>query len=331
MKKLWVTLGLLLVVLVATYFYFFAPSLTEREGDKLYQAQNYAGSMLQYTRALASKPPHFKAERLLFKLGNSARQSGQRERATDFYFKILRDNPDSIYRDRIQSFLRLETQDFKEQSLSKPYQLNLESLRQGKVEGLSELKQQRDRLYSHLVMALSRMDGGMNFEVKSLYRDFKMIETEFNSKLESVSLDRPQKARKRLERRLAIVGFPTETADALRKHESVFSLRVMEASNISELFAKGGEQIPQSVFMSIQGVNHTNFSLNLRRLLDYSEKTKIFLLIDDNEGEGIGDGLPEPLPTRVHILRCRSGEVCRQEIQNVMHSRHLWQSNGSTI
>jgi len=329
MRKTSVGLVFLVLGCLASYFYFLAPSSAERDGARLYETKDYPGATLQYTRALASKPSRYQAERLLFKLGNSARQLGQRERATDFYFKILRDNPDSTYRKSIQGFLRVESQDLHEQNLAKPYQLDLDTLRQTKGKGLLELKRQKDRLYSYLVKNLSLMQGDLSHEVKTLYRDFKAVEREFNSSLQTADSVRQRKTGENLQRRLALVGFPENVSEDLRKHESVFQLNILEVTSIMDLFARGGEQIPQSVFIRLQGVKHTNFTLNLGRLLDFSEKTKIFLLIDDNKGEGTG--LPEPLDEEIRILRCPARENCRGEIQKVIHSRHLWQSNGSTI
>ena len=180
MKKVIGFVSTILLSALLVYIFLLSPSTDETNGDQRFSDKDFRGAIIFYTKALANNKTTFSEERILFKLGNSYRFAGENQRAFDFYFSILRKNEDSVYRNRIQAFLRHEAKDLEvEASLEN---IELESIKT--VESIDEnfidLKLKRDRIYLKLLNILVNASlKPRDYEVLDMYDSYKDIQKKY--------------------------------------------------------------------------------------------------------------------------------------------------------
>ena len=329
MTKILSALVILTIVLGALYLFLLSPSGVERNADSKYQDKDFRASILLYTRALAENRLSFKAERLLFKLGNAYRLGGQRERALDFYIKILRDNPDSVYRERIQGLLKVETEEIQGLAeVESTYTIDLSSFQGPVPEDIVKLKSQRDLLYLQLVKAISSSRGGLGYELLSAYKRFQELDEGYQQRRSSDLTTHTSIIRRKAIRNLALVGMADDAGAGLKKEESVYTLAITQKDSIQELLQSPSNFPLDAVFVRVHGIPSTKFHLNASRLFDLFEKAKIFLLFDDNGTEPREVDLGEYLQKNTFVLECEDDKECRMRILEALHLRSIWQSNG---
>ena len=311
------------------YIFLLAPSKSERSGDKKYEKKDYRGSIVLYTQALSQNQVSFNQERLLFKLGNAYRLVGQKDRALDFYMKILRDNPDSVYRERIQGLLTLEVTEF--QQITEDTQAHVVDLAPFKgplPENIVTLKARRDALYLELIRGISTMEGALDMSLVEAFKRFKDMNKHYHSKKIEFSSEQVEIIKSGVSRSLALISMGEGVGDRLRKQELVYDLQLYELDSIEEILQLASDTKLDGVFIRLEEIVDTKTTLNLSRLLDLFEKAKIFLLLDDSSTVKEKFELSEKLSERIYLLSCNEEENCRGRILEVLRLRSLWQSNG---
>jgi len=329
MKRNLSILLLFLILGAGLYMYLLSPSSTERQGDENYQKKDFRASIIFYTKALAQNQVSFKKERLLFKLGNAYRLGGQRERALDFYMKILRDNPESVYRERIQGLLTVEASEIQDLAEdAETYVVDLSSFQGPIPEDIRTLKAQRDSLYLQLVKAISTARGELSYGLVAAYKRFQEMNRDYQNKKTSFATKRIGQVRSKIQRSLALVSMEEGDGQKLKARESVYSLAIMEFDSLDEMLQLPSDTVLDAVFIRVSGIPDTKTYLNTSRLLDLFEKAKVFLLLDDSSTEEEKYTLPENLQERTFVLLCKEEDNCRGRISEVLHLRSIWQSNG---
>lgn len=329
MKRNISILVVILIILGALYILLLAPSGSERDGDQKYQDKDYRGSIILYAQALKQNQIAFTKERLLFKLGNAYRLVGQKDRSLDFYMKILRDNPDSVYRERIQGLLTMEVTEFQDiTEYTEGYVVDLKPFEGPLSANIATLKARRDALYLELIKGISTMKGTLDLSLMEAYKHFKEMNKNYQSKKQEYSAEQVELIKSKAKRTLALIAMGKDAGDRLKKQEPVYDLQLIELDSLDEILQLPSETNIDGVFIRLEEIIDTKIDLNLSRLLDLFEKAKVFLLLDDSSTVREKYELPETLSERIYLLSCNEEENCRGRIIDVLRLRSVWQSNG---
>ncbi len=333
MARIASALLILLLILGGVYLYFLAPSGMEKEGDKAYQAQKYADAALKYTAALAKTGTPFSKERLLFKTGNAWNLQGERERALDFYMLILRNNPDSVYRSRIEEHLKEQQQTLARQTRRDGVStLDLSFLNQSEAKSLVQIKTERDQIYLELLDRLIRPGtSAVDYETLELYRTFQKARSRFDSALEGASEQRVTVLRKGgPELHLVLVQFAEEFQEELQAQSGPQKVFWHGKPNLAEALEDAGRIKADGFFIQLQDSDWASAGVMLPRLVEVFQKSKIFLVfVDTMKNTEELDQFAESLETEVRWLKCVDGvPACMQSLQGLSQRKSLWQLNG---
>lgn len=328
MKKLFgLVFGIALIVLIS-YLWMSRRGEFETAGDEEYQKGEYRNASIQYTRSLAKNQGGFKEERILFKLGNSYRQLGESQRAFDFYLKILRENEDSVYRDRIQAFLRSETKVIQAEASVGDVQLDLSFLQEKRELSLIEWKQRRDKIYKMMIQALAQNVRPDSYEMRQLYQEFSKTQESYFQQIERGVRELPKTQVRLEQKRVALVGLPENAASELMKEELPYHWIVDQNQYLTDLFDSREQNPLDAILVYSDRESLTNLVINLERLYEFHEKAKVFLLFDDNSQEELESRLRAQILRRAKIVRCSSPQDCTNNSRLLLQRRSLWQSGG---
>ena len=329
MSKIIRTGIVLLVIVIAIYIYLLSPSTDDLNGDKAFEVSNYRQAIVYYTRALSENKIGFSEERILFKLGNSYRLVGENQRAFDFYFSILRKDKSSVYRDRIQTFLRHEASDLQAEISVGNIKLDLSFLKEVKRLSIVELKAKRDELYLILLQSLSAMsNGSVDYQILDLYENFTKIQANYVARRESEFAQLDRVVQNRAKRTLGTLYIESLNLPPLSTLSEYYKVEQIKADSWTDLYSGNRFSSVDAFIVNASRESHTNLSLQLQRLYDFNQKAKLFLIFDDNTWENISQESIESYSNFGSILRCGSNNPCAEVLRQVIHRRSLWQFGG---
>ncbi|MCO4781960.1 MAG: hypothetical protein KC646_06505 [Candidatus Cloacimonetes bacterium] len=333
MKKVGIGLFLLLLVALCGYLYLSSPSTLEKQADKFYQSSQYDDAAHYYQLAYAEGNLSFKKERILFKIGNAYRLAGERERSFDFYFMVLQENKNSVYKSRIQEFLRDDgSVDDSSIAFQQDIEVDLDFLKDTDQLSLKETIEQRNKLYKILVMAVVSDNLNLSYQLKDLYKGFKKLQIKVDKSKKQAAISLFKKRLKRDRREMLFIGFEKELKQALISSSSNYKLIIHEIESANEVIDLKADIQPQAVYISYQNefssMGADNFITFLERMSDSYENTKFFLMIDDSSSEGLSEILKSVDDQRVFTLLFQDQKELRSKIKQSLKARFLWQSNG---
>jgi tetratricopeptide (TPR) repeat protein len=327
-KKILSILLFLIVILGIWYWMKVAPSSAESHADQAFVAKNYDQASMMYSQALLSEKSSWRKERLLYKLGTAYRFQGEKERALDFFMKVLREYPSSSYKDRIEQMLRDETGIVA--ALSQPmdlmdadFQIELPDLE--KAQKLVEIKQEKDKVYLQLVNALSKVRDEVPYELLQLYNGYKVLQKRFNEQIVVEQNNRLKDIKKRQQRIVFLIGFTEELTKKLKKSENMYevvtrSFQDMASALINDSGLKPGivvTRMPDSTDME-------RISIEISRLLEVYESSHIFVMVPQ-EQEVPADAFSDLSAERFRLLVTGGEEDNVATIRGMLHIRNLWQ------
>lgn len=313
------------------WFYQVAPSDFENEGDAFMQTQDYSQASLMYARALKDSRASYSEERVLFKLGNSYRIQGERDRAFDFYFMLLRQNPNSIYKERIEEYLREQ----KGLLTSNAENLTVEidwSFLQNSQEAvtLEQVVEQRHRIYRHLLdKIMASAGGGASYEALELYSAFRKNEVQLLELKEQKGRELSVQATTIRPRLISLVAADEDTIEKIRKSDLPFPLKVDALATLDDVFAySSSNQAVEGLFLFLRPEDMAMAEIHVPRIGDLYENSKIFLIfVDEGEQEQLGES-PLVKDSRFRWFSCSDSEDCVHTIRDSLRLKSLWQSNG---
>lgn len=333
MKKLGIGLFLLLLFALCGYLYLSSPSALEKQADKFYQNSQYDDAAHYYQLAFAEGNLSFKKERILFKIGNAYRLSGEKERSFDFYFMVLQENKSSVYKTRIQEFLRDSDEvDDTSVALHQKIEVDLDFLKEDTELSLRKVVEQKNKLYKILVMAVVSDNLNLSYQLKDLYKGYKELQLKLQkSKIETSAL-LSQKRLQRDRREMLFIGLESELKQELVVSSPNYNLVIHEIDSSNDIIDLKSEISPQAIFIAYQSefssLGVDNFITFLERMYDSHENAKVFLMIDDSNSEGLSEILNSVDDQRVFTLLFQDQKELRSKIKESLKARFLWQSNG---
>ncbi len=325
MKRVFSGLVFLSLVFLGVYLYLLSPSAAEKEGDRLYQAQDFAGAGLAYTRSLAVSSTSFASERVLFKAGNAYRLASERDRAFDFYLKLLREYPDSVYKPRIQEFLKEEQKNLTATAPGK-IQLDLSFL-QKKPASLEEMKGTRDQIYLSLLQVLTQ-EGSLpqDFEVRQLYQELKKADLVLE---ESRSVQATSRLSQVAEIKRLHLAFLTGQASFEQGFKSLDFVIKPKAAFYAEPVAliQASLQNLDGLFFFASLSSWKGNVVHLQRLAEVYENTKIFVILveeslDSTQSAELDKDLSD---LKLKYLVCKDESNCLEQMHDLIQVRSLWQ------
>ena len=319
----------LLVTGIAMYIYLLSPSTDELNGDQAFELGNYRQAIVQYTRALSSNKISFSEERISFKLGNSYRLAGENQRAFDFYFSILRKNKTSVYRERIQTFLRHEATDLQAEMSVGKIKLDLSFLKEMRRLSIVELKSKRDELYLILLQSLSEMSSGsVDYRLLDLYENFTKVQANYVARKESEFVELDRIVHKRVMRKFGTLNLESLNLPPLSTLSEFYKVEQVKADSWTDLYSGSKFSSVDAFIVDASNESHTNLSLHLQRLYDFHQKAKLFLIFDDSIWENISQEHIAQYANFGSILQCGNANPCAEVLRQVIHRRSLWQFDG---
>ncbi len=329
MKKVFGFVFTMLLCAFGIYIYLLSPSQDETAGDRSFAKKEFRAAVVFYTRALANNKTSFSEERILFKLGNSYRLSDENQRAFDFYFAILRKNEDSVYRERIQSYLRYEVKDIEmERSLG---DIELESINLDETanESLFELKKKRDKLYLKLLhMLTDSADKPQNYELLGVYNTYTSIQTSYLASIKSSSGNASKKLERKISKKFVSLWMDEVGIKDFSSLTDLYKIKHIAAEDWATCFKIKSDPPVDAFFIHVSEKVHTNLSIQVSRLYDFHEKAKVFLVFDDNNLESFPHEKVKALADSVSFLQCGEKNTCAEVIRQLIHRRSLWQFGG---
>jgi tetratricopeptide (TPR) repeat protein len=324
------------LLLFAIWLYLVSPSAHEKLGDQAMQDQDYASASMYYSRAMNEGKTSFGKERVLFKLGNSFRIQGERERAFDFYFMLLRLNKDSAYKERIEEFLREQKGHLALENNQDKVEIDWSFLNQksGPMT-LEQQKQKRDQLYRMLIDRLSTSGATvMAYETLELYRAFQKSSQEFLELRLRESDTLPQKVVSRQTRNLVFVGFSEDWTSQWNSLSPVTAVEWKSLQEPTDLIEQAETLRPQGIFIYMEPSRRPSDLIQLPRLADLYENSKFFLvfvdsLMNESQSDLELDAMVEEMQhPKLRWFRCQDVSDCRGYMRDLVDLRSLWQSNG---
>ncbi|MBW7875464.1 MAG: hypothetical protein H3C47_05720 [Candidatus Cloacimonetes bacterium] len=328
---------LIALLLFVVWMYLVSPSAHEKLGDQAMQSQDYVSASMYYSRALNEGKTSFGKERVLFKLGNSFRIQGERERAFDFYFMLLRLNKDSAYKQRIEEFLKEQKGHLAMENNQDRVDIDWSFLNQTKGPmTLLEQKQKRDKLYRMLIERLSGSgtNQALAYETLELYREFQKSSQQYIESKEQESQKLPQKVMSMATRHLVSVGFLKEWMAEMHSLSPVTAVQWNNLQEPGELIELAESIKPDAIFIYMEASRRQSDLIQLPRLADLYENSKFFLVfVDSLMNESYSDSelaglVSEFGHTKLRWFRCQDLADCKGYLRDLVDLRSLWQSNG---
>lgn len=314
---------------IALYLFLLSRSIDEKNGDNAFESKEFRHAIVFYKKALADNKVSFSEERILFKLGNSYRLAGENQRAFDFYFAILRRNSNSVYRDRIQTYLRHEASDLESLTTLREIELDLSFLKQDKQLSLLELKGKRDELYSVLLKKLSEFEGeSIGYRLIDLYESYSKLQVNYQSRKKTEIRKVDQLIKRRVKRRLGTYNLEPLSLPDLSSLSEFYQIEQLTADSWTDLYTNKKFFSMDGFFINASEENHTNLLIHLQRLYDFHEKAKVFLIFDDNILKGLSREQTESFAKYASLLNCGKTNPCAEVIRQLVNRRSLWQSGG---
>ncbi|MCJ8345713.1 hypothetical protein MJH12_09245 [bacterium] len=333
MKNLLIGFCSVALVLFGIYLYLISPSAMEKQADKFYQESRYDDAAHFYQLAFREGNVSFKKERILFKIGNAYRLAGERDRSFDFYFMVLQENTSSVYKSRIQEFLREESEDVIESmALNDNFEVNLDFLRDAQELSLQETLLKRDELYKILLMAVMNDNSNLSYQLKDVYRGYKKLQINLAKVKQEASIQITAKRLKRVRRELLLIGLGESLKEKLLASGYNYNLVIHQISSGHDVIDLQDKIDPQAIYISFQqevsSMGSDNFLTFLERLYDSYENTKIFLMIDDSNNEGLSEILDSWDKEGLYTLVFQDQDELKSKIKQSLKARFIWQSNG---
>jgi tetratricopeptide (TPR) repeat protein len=301
----------------------------EKEAERFLQSGDYEKAVVYYTRALAANNSRRREERILYKLGLSCRNAGEKERSLDFFMRLLSLNPDSSYRSGIQNILRSDADGesgfARPEDLYRPYTPEEVVVPQGMT--LVQAKSERDNLYRALVGELLQINNGkISHRSLDLWRNLRKMQLEYE-KLIKEGLDVRVAELRRIEtRNIYFIGLPEEMGKSLSSSEKVFHLSISHFETVFDALNAGDPGFsPDGVFLNIADLSEERLRISVERFLDFYKNAKLFLIFVDNQ-TAVDTSLVSSFPEdRVRFLSVAEiGEDLRHSIGEILHVRSLW-------
>ncbi len=329
MKKVFGFVFTILLLAVLLYIFLLSPSQDETAGDQHFSKKEFRVAIVFYTKALANHKTTFSEERILFKLGNSYRLAGENQRAFDFYFSILRKNEASVYRTRIQAYLRHEAKDLEmETSIG---EIELESISSNKLvnENILELKKKRDKLYLKLLHVLTQsVNQPGDYRLLDLYDSYTNIQTKYLNRRQFALTEVKKEREKKISKRFVSLWMDKLGLDEFSSLSDRYRIEHIAVEDWTECFEIKSDLPVDAFFINVSEKVHTNLSIQLSRLYDFHEKAKVFLVFDDNTSESLLQKTVKTSDESVSLLQCGMDNDCAKVIRQLIHRRSIWQSDG---
>tara|TARA_B100000674_G_scaffold119970_1_gene91285 strand:- start:1856 stop:2845 length:990 start_codon:yes stop_codon:yes gene_type:complete len=329
MKKVFGFVFAILLFALVTYIFLLSPSKDETEGDRSFAKEEFRGAVVFYTRALAKNKTPFSEERILFKLGNSYRLAGENQRAFDFYFSILRKNEDSVYRDRIQSYLRHEAKDLEMETSLGDIELKSISLGESVDESILDLKTKRDKLYLKLLkVLLDSAERPQNYQLLDLYNTYKSLQTKYLDSRQSALKEFGQVLERKISKKFVSLWMGEAGVSEFSPLTDLYKIEHIVAEDWATCFSINNEPPVDAFFIYVSEKVQTNLLIQVSRLYDFHEKAKVFLVFDDSTLESLPQEKVKSLADKASLLQCTEENTCAEVIRQLIHRRSLWQSDG---
>jgi len=329
MKKIFSIAFAILLSILIIYIFLLSPSQDETNGDQSFSQKEFRKAVVFYTRALANNKTLFSEERILFKLGNSYRLFGEHERAFDFYFSILRKNENSVYKGRIQSYLRHQAKDLEMDRSLGDIELKPISPNDAIDESLPDLKLRRDKIYLKLLNSIvESKNGAMDYLQLDLYDNYRNIQTRYTEKRQAAISQINVKLERKISKKIVSLWMDRVGISDLSTLTDRYILKHMVVENWSQCFNIKEESPVDAFFIYVSEEVHTDLSIQLPRLYDFHEKAKVFLVFDDNTLKTSLYESVKALDDSVSLLQCGEDSNCANVIRQLIHRRSLWQSDG---
>ncbi|PCJ20588.1 MAG: hypothetical protein COB02_03445 [Candidatus Cloacimonadota bacterium] len=333
MKNIVVGIFSIILVLVCVYLYLISPSSMEKKADKFYQDSKYEDAAHFYQLAFTEGNISFKKERILFKLGNSYRLSGETDRSFDFYFMVLQENKSSVYKSRIQEFLRGENEgSFQLDVASQNIEVDLSFLNSTTELSLKGTLDKRDEIYKVLLLAISNDNANLSYQLKDIYRAFKKLQLKVKEKKIEAAVKISIKKSIKDKREMLLIGLEDTLKVELKQMRSNYKLIIHQLESGNDIVTLKNDIFPQAIYVSFSqeyaSMGSDNFLTFLERLYDSHENAKIFLMIDDSNKEGLSEILDSWDKDGLYTLVFQDQDELVSKIKESLKARFIWQSNG---